>query len=193
MILYMRFNNTSCFSSNSEITDDIKKIVRQMSIIFIHLRPHEDSVYEAGTWPAPSVKEQGESKLINLLQLILFSYLVLFYISCKEKWLPIPRSWLVGNSDRGMFEILIYLGHLANSYQSWKYSIDIWFLTVTMDERLIFPTNRYSKSNGKNFQMTKIAQDFDHSTIRILHHSTSWECVTTFLCSLYRIMPNEKR
>ena len=38
-----------------------------------------------------------------------------------------------------------------------------------MDERLIFPTHKNSKSNGKNFQMTKIAQDFDHSTIRILH------------------------
>ena len=29
-----------------------------------------------------------------------------------------------------------------------------------------------------------------HSTMRILHHTTSSECVTTFPCSLLRLMPN---
>ena len=32
-----------------------------------------------------------------------------------------------------------------------------------------------------------------HSTIKVLHHSTSSECVTTFPCSLSRAYPNEHK
>ena len=32
-----------------------------------------------------------------------------------------------------------------------------------------------------------------HSTIKVLHHSTSSECVTTFPCSLSRACPNEHK
>ena len=102
------------------------------------------------------------------------------------------ESWMVENSEDGMCKIRSYFGHLANSYQSWKCSIESYFNSYNGREANIHSKILKKHCNhkrhyyncifpvlGRIFLMTKIAQDFTHSTIRILHHSTSWECVTS--------------
>ena len=68
-----------------------------------------------------------------------------------------------------------------------------------MRKRLLFTIPSYSKSVGtiskiyydfkfsillRMWQRIKKAEDFTHSTVRILHDSASWECVTPFYSSV---------
>ena len=43
----------------------------------------------------------------------------------------------------------------------------------------------------KSDEGSKSQKTVTHSTIKVLHHSTSQECVTAFPCSLSRAYPNE--